>query len=153
MAGQSHFVSRSNAVDAFHHAIVSEYHSPSPDQISLHQTLNPNVLKATQIICNLCHDARMSGFDFPLPSTRLIRCLVNSHLSADFERDRYVGITWTLASIAEDASPERKKTHNFVELDATRPLFPNDDCFSLDDTYTLATSLINYLVKQTHSSI
>lgn len=108
--------------------------------------------KATRILRNLTNDAVSRNSDIPAPSTWILRALVSSHLCGDIETDWQESIYMTLAFIAQCASNTSELKFTFLQPDKSTPLFPNSEGFCIEDMYSFAVSLIEYLNEQ-HTNI
>ena len=113
----------------------------------IHALSKPENKKAVKILRNLCYDVSREQPETPIPSTWLIRCLVNSHFTETALSDWHQSLLCTLTYVKQCAHSTQGLQASFVEIDGIKPLFPNSENFTLEHLKLFVSNLLSHLNK------
>lgn len=108
------------------------------------------VKQTVRIMRGLTRDIKANNPNIKIPSSWLLRNIVQSHYCTMTDVDWRTTVAWTLTHIALSTSPTRRQKNHFIEASSQKALFPNAENFSLGDLHQFSTVLLDYL--NTHNT-
>lgn len=105
--------------------------------------------QAARIIKHLCDDIQRVSPALPIPSGRVIECLIKSCPSELIDGDNWqLSITKVLDYLSDATLASNFSSECFTCHDHETPLFPNQEGFDEHDCHNFCESLLSYLAAE-----